>query len=114
MAFNLKKEEIVPDGTSKRTTDINARKVMAQLDDFDVVLSGDAGRFVCNYIYYTSLTMIEEVFRGDDTNSDNHVHCLFVHVPKFDAIVEDVQFAFSKELLNAISETILAKAKKKR
>lgn len=112
--FQPKKEEIVPDGTSKRTTDINARKVMAQLDDFDVVLSGDAGRFVCNYIYYTSLTMIEEVFRGDDTNSDNQVHCLFVHVPKFDAIVEDVQFAFSKELLNAISETILAKAKKKR
>lgn len=107
--FQPKNEQIIPNGTLKRTTDIIARKVMAHLlNDFDVVLSGDAGRFVCNYTYYTTLSSIEETF------GDVQVHCLFVHVPKFDAIPEDVQFAFSKRLLTAISDTILAKAKKKR
>lgn len=111
--FQPKNERIILDGTLKLATDINVRRVMANLNDFDVVLSGDAGRFVCNYIYYTSLNAIQETFGGDDTSSDIHVHSLFVHVPKFDAFAEDVQFDFSKRLLNAISEAILAKNKKK-
>lgn len=112
--FQPKNEQIVLNGTLKLTTDINVRRVAANLNDFDVVLSGDAGRFVCNYIYYTSLNAIQETFGDDDTGSDVHVHCLFVHVPKFDAFADDVQFAFSKRLLNAISEAILAKDKKKK
>ncbi|KAG5385604.1 hypothetical protein IGI04_037074 [Brassica rapa subsp. trilocularis] len=48
---------------------------------FDVVQSDDAGRFVCNYVYYHSLRFAEQ--KGHKS--------LFVHVPLFSKIDEDTQ-----------------------
>ncbi|CAN6976352.1 unnamed protein product [Brassica rapa subsp. trilocularis] len=62
---------------------------------FDVVQSDDAGRFVCNYVYYHSLRFAEQ--KGHKS--------LFVHVPLFSKIDEDTQMQFVVSLLEAIAAT---------
>jgi len=62
---------------------------------FDVTLSDNAGRFVCNYVYYHSLRFAEE--KGHKS--------LFVHVPFFSKINEETQMQFVAALLEAISAT---------
>ncbi|KAK4741419.1 hypothetical protein SAY87_025007 [Trapa incisa] len=60
---------------------------------YNVGLSYDAGRFVCNYVYYHSLRFAEE--RGHKS--------LFVHVPLFARINEETQMNFATCLLEAIA-----------
>ncbi|XP_043706689.1 pyrrolidone-carboxylate peptidase-like [Telopea speciosissima] len=60
---------------------------------FDVANSDDAGRFVCNYVYYHSLRYAEE--KGHKS--------LFVHVPLFSRINEDTQMQFAASLLEALA-----------
>lgn len=60
---------------------------------YNVALSTDAGRFVCNYVYYHSLRFAEE--RGHKS--------LFVHVPLFARISEEMQMNFVACLLEAIA-----------
>lgn len=62
---------------------------------FDVTLSDDAGRFVCNYVYYHSLRFAEE--KGHK--------CLFVHVPTFHRVHQEKQMEFVAALLEAIAST---------
>ncbi|KAF5443135.1 hypothetical protein F2P56_035723 [Juglans regia] len=62
---------------------------------FDVTLSNDAGRFVCNYVYYHSLRFAEQ--KGHKS--------LFVHVPLFSKIDEESQMRFVASLLEAIAST---------
>ncbi|KAM7250638.1 hypothetical protein ACFE04_022521 [Oxalis oulophora] len=58
----------------------------------DVTISEDAGRFVCNYVYYQSLRSAEH--KGNKS--------LFVHVPPFSRINEETQLQFIASLLEAI------------
>ncbi|XP_068636748.1 uncharacterized protein [Aristolochia californica] len=60
---------------------------------FDVVISDDADRFVCNYLYYHSLRFAEQ--KGHKS--------LFVHVPLFSRIDEDTQMEFTATLLEALA-----------
>ncbi|XP_039172763.1 pyrrolidone-carboxylate peptidase-like isoform X1 [Eucalyptus grandis] len=62
---------------------------------YDVTLSDDAGRFVCNYVYYHSLRLAEQ--RGSRS--------LFVHVPPFSRIDEETQMNFVASLLEAIASS---------
>lgn len=62
---------------------------------YDVGTSDDAGRFVCNYVYYHSLRFAEQ--KGHRS--------LFVHVPLFSKIDEDTQMQFAASLLEAIATT---------
>lgn len=62
---------------------------------FDVMLSNDAGRFVCNYVYYHSLRFAEQ--KGHKS--------LFVHVPLFSRIDEETQLNFTLALLEAIGSS---------
>ncbi|KAL3368442.1 hypothetical protein AABB24_009344 [Solanum stoloniferum] len=62
---------------------------------FDVTMSDDAGRFVCNYVYYHSLRFAEE--KGHK--------CLFVHVPTFNRVSQEKQMEFVAALLEAIAST---------
>ncbi|XP_039154677.1 pyrrolidone-carboxylate peptidase 1-like [Eucalyptus grandis] len=62
---------------------------------YDVTLSDNAGRFVCNYVYYHSLRLAEH--RGSRS--------LFVHVPPFSRIDEDTQMNFVASLLEAIASS---------
>jgi len=95
-------------------TDLNVKRIRDSLiqKGFDVFISGDAGRFLCNYIYWESLnklTTAEEVPIAVDCN----LHALFVHVPSFDCISKDVQVAFVMELIETISECIACPEEKK-
>eukprot|EP01026_Neomeris_dumetosa_P077753 TRINITY_DN8398_c0_g1_i2.p4 TRINITY_DN8398_c0_g1~~TRINITY_DN8398_c0_g1_i2.p4 ORF type:complete len:104 (-),score=9.74 TRINITY_DN8398_c0_g1_i2:116-427(-) len=47
-----------------------------QVDWFDINLSDDAGKFVCNWTYYLSLT--------DSLQFPGKWHSLFVHVPSLE------------------------------
>ncbi|GMN41593.1 hypothetical protein TIFTF001_010809 [Ficus carica] len=62
---------------------------------YDAMISDDAGRFVCNYVYYQSLRFAEE--KGHKS--------LFVHVPLFSRIDEETQMRFAAALLEAIGAT---------
>ncbi|XP_055810312.1 uncharacterized protein LOC129880348 [Solanum dulcamara] len=62
---------------------------------FDVTMSDDAGRFVCNYVYYHSLRFTEE--KGHK--------CLFVHVPTFNRVNQEKQMEFVAALMEAIAST---------
>lgn len=58
-----------------------------------VKLSTDPGRFLCNYLYYISLS---------ETLKYPNAHSLFVHVPPFDAIPKEKQLSFIHELLEQL------------
>eukprot|EP00262_Sarcandra_glabra_P004441 TRINITY_DN15479_c0_g2_i1.p1 TRINITY_DN15479_c0_g2~~TRINITY_DN15479_c0_g2_i1.p1 ORF type:complete len:219 (-),score=39.13 TRINITY_DN15479_c0_g2_i1:188-844(-) len=60
---------------------------------YDVVISNDAGRFVCNYVYYHSLRFTEQ--KGCKS--------LFVHVPLFSRIDKDTQMHFTASLLEVLA-----------
>lgn len=59
---------------------------------YNVMTSDDAGRFVCNYVYYHSLRFAEQ----------NGIKSLFVHVPLFFTIDEEVQMQFAASLLDLL------------
>ena len=60
---------------------------------FDVEISTDAGRFVCNWVYYNSLKM-----------SNQCGSCaLFVHVPPVSIVPVEEQLAFITALMNTIA-----------
>ena len=132
--FQPSKQPIDPSHplSQRLSTDLNVKRMKDRLTQkgYEVGISGDAGRFVCNYIYYQSLRSVltlQEEMRGgpaaaghnddgDDVGSDVEVevHVLFVHVPSFEDIPKDTQVDFTLELLDSIEEAILAKDKKQR
>lgn len=62
---------------------------------YDVITSDDAGRFVCNYVYYHSLRFAEQ----------NGIKSVFVHVPLFLTIDEDTQMRFAASLLEVLASS---------
>lgn len=92
------KVPIVPyDGgiTQTRETSLPVTKITKTLSEmgFDVAPSDDAGRFVCNYVYYHSLRFAEE----------HKIKSLFVHFPLFVTIDEETQMQFAASLLEALA-----------
>jgi len=61
------------------------------------VPSNSAGRFVCNYALFTSLHRAKE---ANETRKKN-VHVMFLHVPSFELIGEEVQVRFLRDLVVA-------------
>ncbi|KAJ4711081.1 Pyrrolidone-carboxylate peptidase [Melia azedarach] len=91
---------VVPEdgGTSRiRQTSLPTFEIIKFLKKkgLDVTISQDAGRFVCNYVYYHSLRFAEQ--KGHKS--------LFVHVPLFSTIDEETQMQFVATLLEAIAST---------
>jgi len=80
-----------------RKTSCCTEKILKFLEKggFDVMISDDAGRFVCNYVYYHSLRLAEQ--KGHKS--------LFVHVPLFSRINQETQMRFVASLLEAIAST---------
>ena len=60
----------------------------------NIQMSGDAGRFVCNTTYYTSLHYAQQ--------SQNTIHVLFVHVPPFQTIPKEDQLSILCHLMKHI------------
>ncbi|XP_022151050.1 uncharacterized protein LOC111019074 [Momordica charantia] len=80
-----------------RKTSCSALAILEKLKakSYNVTLSEDAGRFVCNYVYYHSLRFAEQ--KGHKS--------LFVHVPLFSKIDKETQMRFVHSLLEAIAST---------
>lgn len=83
------------DISQSRETDIAVAEVVDTLTKrgYNVTVSDDAGRFVCNYVYYHSLR-----------HATSHgTKCLFVHVPPFSKIDASTQFEFMASLFEILA-----------
>jgi pyroglutamyl-peptidase len=78
-----------------RCTSLPVRRLVAELrsSGFDVGVSSDAGRFVCNWVYYNSLRLAEP--KG--------ACALFVHVPPHASQPLETQLRFFATLVEKIS-----------
>jgi len=78
-----------------RQTTLPVKEISKSLQQmgYDVMPSDDAGRFVCNYVYYHSLRFAEK----------HGIRSLFVHFPLFSAIDEEVQMQFVASLLEVLA-----------
>ncbi|KAL6531479.1 hypothetical protein OROMI_027842 [Orobanche minor] len=98
MGWKPQKVPIVPtDGAISRTRETSLpvediTKSLAKMG-YEVMTSDDAGRFVCNYVYYHSLRFAEV----------NRIKSLFVHVPLFCTIDEETQMQFAASLLEVLA-----------
>ncbi|KAF5946866.1 hypothetical protein HYC85_017094 [Camellia sinensis] len=98
MGWKPQKVPIIPtDGGISRTRETSLpveeiTRALAKMG-YEVMTSDDAGRFVCNYVYYHSLRFAEQ----------NGIKSLFVHVPLFLAIDEETQMQFVASLLDILS-----------
>ncbi|RDX69525.1 pcp [Mucuna pruriens] len=100
MGWKPQKVPIVPsDGaiTRIRETTLPVEEITKALakKGYDVMTSDDAGRFVCNYVYYHSLRFAEQ----------SGIKSLFVHVPLFSTIDEEIQMQFAASLLELLTST---------
>ncbi|GLT88454.1 hypothetical protein SLE2022_064800 [Rubroshorea leprosula] len=98
MGWKPQKVPIIPaDGgiTRVRKTSLPVEEITKALSKkgYDVMTSDDAGRFVCNYVYYHSLHFAEQ----------NGTKSLFVHVPLFLTIDEETQMQFAACLLEVLA-----------
>lgn len=81
--------------TNQTTLPVNELTKSLRKIGYDVVPSDDAGRFVCNYVYYHSLRFAEQ----------HGIKSLFVHVPLFLTIDEEVQMHFAASLLEVLASS---------
>lgn len=99
-------------------TTLNVKKICNDLQQraFDVRISGDCGRFVCNYLYYSSLNEIKNMTQdvGLGSEEQSSIQAIFVHVPLFSVINEATQIEFITNLLDAISKDVKSPKKKKK
>ncbi|KAM0948431.1 putative pyroglutamyl-peptidase I [Dioscorea sansibarensis] len=89
---------IVPeDGCLSRTreTSLPVDEIVKGLENmgYEVAHSNNAGRFVCNYVYYHSLLFAEQ----------HKIKSIFVHVPLFNTINEEQQMQFVASLLEVLA-----------
>lgn len=73
---------------------------------YQVRISEDAGRFLCNYIFARSLSACRRQRDGGDGGggSCKAADALFVHVPPFSVLAEEVQREAVLDLLEALVE----------
>ncbi|GMH34008.1 hypothetical protein BSKO_01842 [Bryopsis sp. KO-2023] len=83
---------------SRLCSDLDTKALAGGLkkEGFNIELSDDAGTFICNQTYFASLDQSRQQGCG-------HWHSLFVHVPFFQHIGEEVQIAFVISLLDQIA-----------
>lgn len=98
MGWKPQKVPIIPaDGGISRTreTSLPVEEITKTLTKmgYEVMPSDDAGRFVCNYVYYHSLRFAEQ----------SGIQSLFVHVPLFLTIDEETQMQFAASLLEVLA-----------
>jgi pyrrolidone-carboxylate peptidase len=78
---------IIEDYPAELKTSVDVHVLVSEINEPRLKFSEDAGEFICNFMYYKSLALLDERFT-----------VLFVHVVKFDVIPETVQL----EILNAL------------
>ena len=90
-------------------THVPVRELVRALQaDFDVEVSNDAGRFVCNFTFVESLHRSAELRAqlADAGGAQRNVWSLFVHVPPFEAIDFGTQMHFATTLVELLAAKI--------
>lgn len=62
--------------------------------------SGDAGRYVCNYLYFNSLRQVQAAYTS---SPDLDWHALFVHMPPASVCPMPKQYSFAQDLIHELS-----------
>ncbi|KXZ49054.1 hypothetical protein GPECTOR_23g14 [Gonium pectorale] len=70
----------------------------------NVVVSEDAGRFICNWTYHRACRLAEKAASGGAGYIA--AHALFVHVPPFTVYGEELQRSFLIDVMKAIAECV--------
>ncbi|CAD7698130.1 unnamed protein product [Ostreobium quekettii] len=85
-------------------TDIDVKSLLDELQQrgFMATCSEDAGRFVCNWIYFKSLRQAMMAGNGK-------WHSLFIHVPYFSRVPEKVQMEFVSTVMDSIAEQLASR-----
>jgi pyroglutamyl-peptidase len=83
-------ETIDVNGPNKQETSIDIHALLSHLVkmDFQVEISDDPGRYVCNYMYYKSL--------------NKKRNAIFVHVPPYEVIDKSIQKQFITSLIDYV------------
>jgi len=86
----------LPWGTSHQST-YNVEELVEELSNvfpaIETKRSNDPGRFVCNYLYYTSMDQLQ----GTVVKSS-----LFLHIPSFDRIPKEIQLEYLAEVMRIL------------
>jgi pyroglutamyl-peptidase len=97
-------EKILKDaawGTANRSlynTDELVDQLSISFPAIESKVSTDPGRFVCNYLYYTSLSKLQ----GRLAEAS-----LFLHIPPFDKIPKEIQLEYLAEVLRVLCQVEL-------
>ena len=67
-------------------------------------VSDDAGRYLCNWIYWESLRAAAACAAKGAPNRNARFFSLFAHVPPFAAVPEETQKTFLRDLLAAVAD----------
>lgn len=91
------------DKALKRTTQIPVESICTEDSLANLVkLSTDPGRFLCNYVYFKSLSRISEMMT-DESNCD----AMFIHVPDFSDMSFATQVKLLSHILHYIAQTVV-------
>lgn len=95
----LKNELIVKDDISFARTSFPVLEIQNRLRSqfHKVNISQDAGRYLCNYVYFKSLYWCHKKY--------SHGRVLFIHVPPFTKISEDKQCKFIQDLMKVLQQS---------
>jgi pyrrolidone-carboxylate peptidase len=102
--YNRKEVQSTKDPLMQNMNEEQKQLVLQQLaqtqqleiqNDKHTIISEDAGRFLCNYIYYKSLDYCKE-------KAEEQIHSLFVHVPSHETIPVDQQIIFARTLITEL------------
>jgi len=74
---------------------VDCKRLLDLLSDKRCKLSTDPGRYLCNYIYYRSLTIAE--------NCKAKCRVLFIHVPHFSHIAESEQYKLCCSIISILA-----------
>jgi len=74
---------------------VDCKRLMQMLSDKRCKLSTDPGRYLCNYIYYRSLTLASQ--------SKAKCRAVFIHVPHFRLISEKEQFELCCSIISIVA-----------
>lgn len=102
--YQPQKESILPSAPlgTPCDTSCNVSDLVEQLSKaFPAVeskVSTDPGRFVCNYLYYTSLHKVQKELPKIVEGT------LFLHIPSFDKIPKEIQLEYLAELMRILTQ----------
>jgi pyroglutamyl-peptidase len=88
--------------------DIPALCELLKTDQWNVEVSSDPGRYLCNYIYYKSLQLSS---KRQEFSRTSNCQSIFIHVPGADVIPLEKQVAFVKSAVEIMIQKMAHKAR---